>query len=30
MPKERANSYGEKGPSYSNVWKAIKYVGIKV
>ena len=26
---ERATSYGEQGPSYSNVWKAIKYVGIK-
>lgn len=27
---ERAISYGEQGPSYSNVWKAIKYVGIKL
>lgn len=26
---ERATFYGEQGPSYSNVWKAIKYVGIK-
>jgi len=26
---ERATSYGEQGASYSNVWKAIKYVGIK-
>ena len=27
---ERAISYGEQGPSYSNVWKAIKCVGIKL
>lgn len=27
---ERAISYGEQGPSYGNVWKAIKYVGIKL
>ena len=27
---ERAISYGEQGPSYSNVWKAIKYVCIKL
>lgn len=26
---ERATFYGEQGPSYSNVWKAIKYIGIK-
>lgn len=26
---ERATFYGEQGPSYSNVWKAIKYVAIK-